>query len=281
NLVLIGGGTYAGTARPLLELGLDMSGKQDPHVLIVPTPKSQEAAFNSLVAKMPAMYADAGIHTVSFLHEFGEMPDLAVIQEKIDAADVLYISGGNTRYAMEQWRSAGVDIALTEAMRRGKVMTGISAGALTWFKEGHSDSLSYEVPKGEPWDFSIIDGIGQIDTLATPHFDSTSTPDGRLRSEHFKETLRERSATSNRTEFGLGIDNNAALVATNGLMRVVKSTPTAGLHVASTTPEMLTTTSSLDAPVFSVNSQRTRSMDSISNQGISWQDFYQQLGRNQ
>jgi peptidase E len=38
------------------------------------------------------------------------------------------------------WREYGIDLALRKAWERGVVLAGLSAGALCWFEEGHTDS---------------------------------------------------------------------------------------------------------------------------------------------
>ena len=190
TMVLIGGGLYPSTSRPLLEFGLELSGKTKPNVLLVPTAKDKPSTFATFSRKAQHMYGEDIGTPVDILHNYEDMPTTEDLQEKFDKADVLYIAGGNTRYAIEQWKKHGIDQMLTDAMRQGKVITGISAGALTWFSHGFSDSEQYEVEKGEPWQFTEIDGFGHIDAIASPHFNSVETPDGRIR----PSTLKKRYA---------------------------------------------------------------------------------------
>jgi dipeptidase E len=204
------------------------------------------------------------------------MPDSDELQAKFDAADVLYIAGGNTRYAMDQWRKHGIDTMLTDAMRKGKIITGISAGAIAWFNSGFSDSESYEVGKGQPWNFTELAGLAHIDATVSPHFDSTETPDERARSEHFKEFLRKKSEVSGVVEFGLGMDNNAALLATGGLVKIVRSHPTSDIHIVSSDADGNYTQSPINAPRFTV-SHESHGLDQITDEGIAWEDFYLQL----
>jgi peptidase E len=278
NMLLIGGGTYAGTARPLLEMGLDLSGKQKPNVLIVPTPKSRPKDFEATATKGQRMYRKDIGTGVDLLHRFRQMPSQEELEGKFDIADVVYISGGNTRYAMDLWRQHGIDGMLDKAMRQGKVMTGISAGALSWFREGHSDSEKYEIEPNQPWNFTTVEGMGHIDALVTPHFNSVDTPDGRLRADHFRDLLAQMSQKSGSTEFGLGIDENAGILATGGLVRVVTSRPSSSLYVLSSSPDNDHTKVALDAPKFNVEASNT-SASQIPEDGISWEDFYEQLGK--
>ena len=51
----------------------------------------------------------------------------------VAGADVILVSGGNTLYAMDLWKAVGLVSLLQEAMERGAVLTGGSAGAICWF----------------------------------------------------------------------------------------------------------------------------------------------------
>lgn len=64
----------------------------------------------------------------------------AHIRASIEAADVIAVSGGNTLYAIKQWKKLGVDVLLRTACDRGAVLCGGSAGAICWYEGGHSDS---------------------------------------------------------------------------------------------------------------------------------------------
>ena len=67
-------------------------------------------------------------------------PPQAAVEEALGAADAVLVSGGNTLFAVERWRRAGLVEPLRAAAERGAVMCGGSAGAICWFDGGHSDS---------------------------------------------------------------------------------------------------------------------------------------------
>ena len=58
----------------------------------------------------------------------------------LERADIIVVGGGNTLYAIDRWKELHVDKLLRDAMDRGVVLTGGSAGAICWFDGGHSDS---------------------------------------------------------------------------------------------------------------------------------------------
>jgi len=268
KMILAGGGVYYKSARPLLEMGLNLSGKEKPNVLIIPTPKKIQAAFEKLVDGSNKMYGEELGVNVDFLHNFEEMPDYETMQNKFNNSDVIYLSGGNTRHAMELWKKHGIDTMLSDAMRKGKIITGISAGALAWFKECHSDPTEHDAPEGSTLDYTIVNGMGNIDTIASAHTNSHKTPDGRLRLEHLKDYL-ESQKKDGLIEYGLGIDNNAAIVALNGLVKIVTSKNDACLYVVGSDRSE----KELDAPKYDSD----KPVEQLDEDGVSWQEFYRQL----
>lgn len=87
----------------------------------------QTSAFFSLGCTINSLDVDN-----SFLH-------FADIEKAVGEAHIILASGGNTLYAVDRWRSLGLDVILKEAARRGTVLTGGSAGLICWFDGGHSD----------------------------------------------------------------------------------------------------------------------------------------------
>ena len=68
------------------------------------------------------------------------LPSLKEIQNTLEAAHVVMVSGGNTLYAMNRWRELGMDDILRR-ISESTVLCGGSAGAIVWFEHGHSDSM--------------------------------------------------------------------------------------------------------------------------------------------
>ena len=130
------------------------TGKAEPTVLYMGTPSydGREGAKG---------FAEAGLE-VSWLNctDLESLPDAEGIATMIRGADIIQVSGGNTLFAVRRWRNLGVDKVspraarrrpapdrprpqlLHEAMARGAVLCGGSAGCICWFDGGHSDSLA-------------------------------------------------------------------------------------------------------------------------------------------
>ena len=58
------------------------------------------------------------------------------------------MSGGNTLFATDRWRRLGMDERIREAGARGAVLAGGSAGGISWFDGGQSDSMDPRTSAG-------------------------------------------------------------------------------------------------------------------------------------
>lgn len=90
--------------------------------------------------------------------------DLEKLRGKIEKADFIYVGGGNTVYMIDRWKETGLVPLLREAYERGKILCGLSAGAICWFERMYSDS----VVEGE---YRMYDGLGWIKGKISPHYD--------------------------------------------------------------------------------------------------------------
>lgn len=63
----------------------------------------------------------------------------ADIERVVLEGHTILVSGGNTLYTIDRWRSLGLDTLLRDAAYRGTVLTGESAGLICWFDGGYSD----------------------------------------------------------------------------------------------------------------------------------------------
>jgi len=128
----------------------DFSGKSNPNWLYIPTPvedsdRGEYSSIESFVERCRDQNIQS-LRTLLCVRDFD--PEDAKL--KIDWADVIYVSGGNTLFAIKRWREVGLDILLRKARDAGKIMCGHSAGMLCWFESGHSDSLEYYAKKKSP-----------------------------------------------------------------------------------------------------------------------------------
>lgn len=231
----------AGSARlhdPVSQEALYLSGAEKPRVLLMATPKPTESEFNEYVAKTTEHFQNLGAY-VTNLHDFDKPPSLQEATHKIYSADVLWVSGGDTIRMMNFWVANNIDRQIDSVARRGTVLAGGSAGMLAWMEAGHSDTLSYTTPEGEPWDYSFVRGLGYIAATGCPHFDA-KTKGVEIRNIDFMDKFQK-----NRTlpPIGIGITNAAALAFANNQFKVITSpnTPRLGqVHIIRKTENGLT-----------------------------------------
>lgn len=90
------------------------------------------------------------------------------VQKAFENADIVYFTGGNTFFLIDQIKKTGVDKFIEKHLKAGKLYVGESAGAIVCAQE-----LSYIKPMDEvPDDFSQKDysGLGLINCCVVPHY---------------------------------------------------------------------------------------------------------------
>ena len=157
QIIAIGGGGFGRDVKhtKIEKYILDQTKKDNPHVLFLPTASAEDksyidnyyACFESLNCKP---------NHISF---FARTPRLNGLFNK---ADVIYVGGGNTKSMLAVWREWKVDILLRRAYEKGVLMTGVSAGAICWFKQGITDSWASNL--------NTINCLGFINEMCCPHY---------------------------------------------------------------------------------------------------------------
>lgn len=157
HILAIGGGAVLTPGSRLEELLLELSGKPRPRVAFLPT-----AAADS--GERIALFEDAfrGRACETEVVTLFGMPETPA--ERVAAADVVYVNGGNTANALAIWRVHGVDLALREVWERGGVLGGWSAGAICWFEDSVTDSFGPRLR-------ALGDGLGFLSGSFCPHYD--------------------------------------------------------------------------------------------------------------
>ena len=161
QLIAMGGGGFMMEPdNPLLdEYILAQAPSRCPRVLFLPT--AQGDSHDAIARFYNAFERFACVPTIlSVFRPFGR-PDN--FETAILASDVVYVAGGATRAMIAVWRAYGIHLALRKAWERGVVLAGLSAGALCWFEEGHTDST--------PGGLSKMDCLGFLKGSFSCHFD--------------------------------------------------------------------------------------------------------------
>jgi dipeptidase E len=209
QIVALGGGGFSmepdNLALDRYILSLWRNSDREPRICFIPTASGDSAdyieRFYSAFEKLPCRATHLTL-----------IDPMMVVSEN----DIFYVGGGNTREMLAIWRRCGLDEALDEAWQAGKILCGISAGAICWFEQAISDS----VVEGE---LHPLKCLGFLPGAGCPHYDEPG------RRETFHRCLAAGSVGA-----GYGVDNWAALhFEGTQLVNVVTSRPEArAYHVA-------------------------------------------------
>jgi dipeptidase E len=163
HIVALGGGGFMMEPHnPLLDRYiLSLAKKERPRVCFIGTAsgdvKSVHDRFYASMAKLPCEPSVLSLY----------QPPKGSLRDFVMAQDVFYVGGGSTRNLILLWREWGLDRHLREAYEAGKIMSGISAGAICWFEEGLSDSVA----TGE---YRPLRTLGWLAGSFCPHYDGES-----------------------------------------------------------------------------------------------------------
>lgn len=134
------------------------------NVLFIPTASINESykdyvdSARKLWKKMKAIITEIEISTAP----------IDEIHKAFKNADIIYFTGGNTFFLIDQIRKTGVEKLIEKHLNLGKLYVGESGGAIICAKE-----LSYIMPMDEvPENFSQKDysGLALTDCYIVPHY---------------------------------------------------------------------------------------------------------------
>ena len=92
----------------------------------------------------------------------------STIKSTFEETDIIYFTGGNSFYLIDQLRKSEADELLKKELTKGKLMIGESAGAIIC-----ASTISYiEQMDEKPEDYSQVDdkGLNIIDFYVLPHY---------------------------------------------------------------------------------------------------------------
>lgn len=230
KVVASGGGRPDGKSAESMRHAVELTGVPKPKVLIDTSPKTTTETADRGFQYAHNLFGDElGLET-SLLREHGASPSADEMIEKIQAADLIYISGGDTDQLIKTWRKLKVADYLAEQAMTGQiVISGISAGAIAPFRWGLSDSMSYRIKNpGDHWDYISVDGLNLVNAAITPHNNSVSEMHGK-RSDLFLDMFTKLSPIGHASH-GFGIDNFAALRVVDGKISQVPTSNDAHIY---------------------------------------------------
>ena len=211
KIVAIGGGEIKSRETADIDKRIiELTGKTQPKALFIPTASGDAAGY---VDNFEACYGDHFGCQTRTLTLIQNPPTFEEMSTLILDSDLIYVGGGNTYKMMKIWRRLGLGPVFAEAASRGTVLSGLSAGAICWFKYGHSDSRSFSI--SSEWDYIRVSGLGFINAVYCPHYHFEK------REASFSQMIAKRGG------IGIACDNNAAIEIVGNHYRILTSAPDA------------------------------------------------------
>ncbi|MEI7463349.1 MAG: peptidase E [Candidatus Taylorbacteria bacterium] len=218
KIVAIGGGEIGRPGFPVETTKIDkeiirLTGKSKPKLLFIPTASSDSEGYARVVEK----HFDTNLGCkVDTLYLLKQKPSRKEIEDKILNADMIYVGGGNTLKMMNVWRKYGVDKLLVKAGEKGAVLSGVSAGAICWFRSGSSDSRRFTDPKA---DLIKVRGLNLVPALFCPHYDFEKD-----RKPDLKRLMKKTSGVA------IAVDNCCAIEIIDDTYRIISSKKTTNAY---------------------------------------------------
>jgi len=218
KIVAVGGGEIGRPGYSIETAKIDkeiikLSGKKRPKFLFIPTASLDADDYVKVVNNY---FGNKLGCVIDVLYLVNKKISRREIENKILNSDIIYVGGGNTFKMLKLWRKLGVDKVLAAAYKKGIVLSGVSAGAICWFKYGHSDSRKFNNRNAA---YIKVKGLGFINALACPHYNIEKD-----RKKSLKEMMKKEKA------FGIALDNCAALEIIDNKYRVITSKPGANAY---------------------------------------------------
>ena len=170
RIVAIGGGelrerTTMKIDEYIAKLAKERAGENRANALFIPTASHDYMPYYNTFHKVYT--GTFNIKTDVALTVFKEV-DMEKMRAKFEKADMIYVGGGDTVFMIEQWRKVGLLPLLREAYDSGKLIAGLSAGAICWFSDIYTDSLKTD----DGVKYAMFQGLNWIKGIISPHYGS-------------------------------------------------------------------------------------------------------------
>ena len=200
HIVAIGGGGFGRNPnKPIIEQYiLNLSSSIRPTITFFPTASAENSEY---IINFYTAFSKLNCNA-QHISLFKNTADLELI---IDNSDIIYIGGGNTKSMLAVFREWELDKLIINAYQKGKILAGVSAGAICWFNKGITDSWEN--------DLRVLDCMNILEGTCCPHYDGEINR--RPSVEHFLKSKEIDSC--------LCIDDGAALHYENEIIKTAIS----------------------------------------------------------
>ena len=157
QIIAIGGGGFGRNPKhnKIEKYILEQTGKKTPNILFLPTASADDKNY---IVNFYTCFSRLNCEP-NHITLFERTPRLDGI---INKADVIYVGGGNTKSMLAVWRGWKIDKLLLKAYNKGKILCGVSAGAICWFEQGITDSWASNL--------NVMGCLGFLPGMCCPHY---------------------------------------------------------------------------------------------------------------
>ena len=158
DIIAIGGGGFGRTPNePIIEKYiLDQSQSNNPNICFFPTASAESKDYINNYYKAFSNLDCNPTH----ISLFSRTPN---IESELEKSDIIYIGGGNTKSMLAVFEEWNINQLLLQAYQNGKILAGVSAGAICWFKKGITDSWADKL--------RVLDCLNFLPGCCCPHYD--------------------------------------------------------------------------------------------------------------
>lgn len=217
TIVAIGGGELKDLETlPIDRAIVRLSKKKRPRALFIPTASNDAAGYWET---FQFVYGEKLGCETDVLFLIRERRSKKQIEEKVLSADIIYVGGGNTIRMLRIWKKYGVDKLLRRAYEKGVILSGLSAGAIAWFRYGSSDSRRFMKNGKQAESFMRVSALGFLPLTISPHH----IREKKLRDPGIKEMMLRTSGVA------LALDDNSAILIQDDRFEVLHSKQGVGI----------------------------------------------------
>lgn len=210
---LLKNGVYASYDTEKIDKEIvSLTNKKNPNYLFIGHALFPNTCFEeNYYQTMTKIYGDMLKCNCDILYS-NELTDLSIVEKKLSWADIIYEGGGDTANMIDLWQKTGFDKRLFNEWSKGKIICGISAGAVCWFKSANSGSKENS--------FTSVECLNWLNYHFTPHCDEIG------RKESTKLQLKDKDV------IGIMISNGCAIEIVDNKFKIIKESPNSKAYKA-------------------------------------------------
>lgn len=217
TIVAIGGGELGELETlPIDRVIVKLARKKHPKALFMPTASNDAFGYWQT---FQAVYGKKLGCEIDVLFLIREKLSRKQIEAKILSADIIYVGGGNTLRMLRVWRKHSVDKLLRKAYEKGVILSGVSAGAIAWFRYGSSDSRRFMGSGKVTNSLMRVSALGLLPLTLSPHH----LREKKLRDPGIQEIMQRTPGVA------LALDDCSAILIQGDRFEILRSKPGVGI----------------------------------------------------